>query len=203
MPRLTEPRKRLLDALMRDTIYDAAVSVLVEHGVERMTMDRVALAAQMGKGSLYKYFESKEELLRFVHNKTVTPVLDDLQKIVGSDLPAAEKLDLHLGMLLKHSAEHAGVFAMLFCDDTTRLIVRPSEHTALTTAASHLQAIFEQGIREGVFRPLDTRQMAVMFIGLCTSLLEDALQRGKMASAEALKAILLSTFLQGIFKPAS
>ena len=203
MPRLTEPRKRLLDALMRDTIYEATLSVLVEHGVERMTMDRVAAAAKMAKGSLYNYFESKEELLRFVHDKTIAPVLEDLAEIVGRDLPAVEKLDLHLGTLLRHSAEHAGVFGILFRDNATRSIVRPAEHSAITTAASNLKAIFEQGIREGVFRPLDPRQMAIMFIGLCTALIEDALQRGKIASAEAYKTVLLSTFLHGIIKQES
>lgn len=198
MPKLSEPRKRLLDALMRDTIYEAAVSVLAAHGVERMTMDRVAAAAKMAKGSLYNYFESKEELLRFVHNKTVAPVLEDLGEIVGRDLPATKKLELHLSMLLKHSAEHAGVFSILFRDDATRLIVRPSEHSTMTTATAHLTALFAQGIEEGVFRPLDPRQMAIMFIGLCTALLDDELQRGEMARAEANQTVLLSTFLHGI-----
>jgi AcrR family transcriptional regulator len=62
MPRLSRTRKQLLNAMMNDAIFDAAVAVLAEHGFKGMTMDRVAAAANLAKGSLYGYVESKPKL---------------------------------------------------------------------------------------------------------------------------------------------
>jgi len=45
MPRLSSTRKELVTAMMKEAISEAAVSVLAEHGVDGMTMDRVAAAA--------------------------------------------------------------------------------------------------------------------------------------------------------------
>ena len=44
---------------MRESIYEAAASVLCKHGVRGTTMDRVAAAAQVTKSNLYNYFETK------------------------------------------------------------------------------------------------------------------------------------------------
>ena len=66
MPRLTAIRKQALDEMMKNALFEASVAVLSEHGAEGMTMDRVALAASMAKGSLYRYFRSKQELLESI-----------------------------------------------------------------------------------------------------------------------------------------
>ena len=45
MPKLTAIRKQALDDIMKEAIFEATVAVLGQHGVEGMTMDRVATAA--------------------------------------------------------------------------------------------------------------------------------------------------------------
>ena len=47
----------------RTQILDAAQRVFYDRGVELATMDEVAEAAQLGKGTLYNYFRTKEDLL--------------------------------------------------------------------------------------------------------------------------------------------
>ena len=56
MPKLSATRKELLTTMMKEAIFEAATSVLCAHGVSGMTMDRVAAAAGLAKGSLYNYF---------------------------------------------------------------------------------------------------------------------------------------------------
>ena len=46
----------------RDRILDAAMEVCQEHGVHAARMEEVAARAQVSKGTLYRYFESKEDL---------------------------------------------------------------------------------------------------------------------------------------------
>ena len=60
MPKLTAIRKQALDEMMREAIFQAAKAVLAKHGVDGMTMDRVAVEADVAKGSLYHYFFQQE-----------------------------------------------------------------------------------------------------------------------------------------------
>ncbi len=198
MPRLSTPRKQLLDVLMRETIYEAAVSVLSEYGVERVTMDRVAAAADMGKGSLYRYFQSKEELLQFVYEKTVLPILESLQQIVDADLPAPRTLELYLHAVVEHSARHVRIFTLLVKNDAVQILLQSSQRSARTTAISQLAVVFRRGIQQGVFRPLDPTRLAALFLGSCTALLNDYLDRGSEGDSDAFIELIIDTCLHGI-----
>ncbi len=47
---------------MRDAILDAAIQVFLRAGVHKATINEIAIAAGLGKGTLYLYFENKEAL---------------------------------------------------------------------------------------------------------------------------------------------
>ena len=55
---------RLAPAERRKRIIDAIVRVVSEHGVPEATTSRIAEAAGVGPGTLYRYFGSREEMLR-------------------------------------------------------------------------------------------------------------------------------------------
>lgn len=58
-PRLGRPR----DASRDVAILEAAIAILAETGFERMTMDMVAVRAKAGKGTVYRRWSSKQELV--------------------------------------------------------------------------------------------------------------------------------------------
>ena len=53
---------RLLDNEKRTRIVYAAQSLFIRYGVKRTSIDEVARAADIAKGTLYLYYESKEML---------------------------------------------------------------------------------------------------------------------------------------------
>ena len=139
MPKLSEKRKELLNAMMKEAIYDAAVSVLREHGVNGMTMDRVAAAANLAKGSLYNYFRDKQELLRFVYGKIVDPMSRAIAETAADSLSAPQKLETILRTLFDHLGRHRGVLSLLLKDEATRAIVEPTKQSGRAAA---LQALY-------------------------------------------------------------
>src|SRR3990172_5917663 len=54
---------RLAPAERRQQIVDAIVRVVSEHGVPEATTSRIAEAAGVGPGTLYRYFDSRKEML--------------------------------------------------------------------------------------------------------------------------------------------
>ncbi|MHB8898703.1 MAG: TetR/AcrR family transcriptional regulator, partial [Thermoguttaceae bacterium] len=113
MPNLMARRKTLVDSMMRDAIYQGAVTVLAEHGLDGATMDRVAAAAGVAKGSLYNYFRSKDELLSFVHEKTIQPLVEANEAIAATDQSAAGKIEGMTRTWRRHVGDHRATFQML------------------------------------------------------------------------------------------
>jgi AcrR family transcriptional regulator len=198
MPRLTAIRKQALDGMMKEALFEATIAVLGSHGVDELTMDRVASEAGIAKGSLYRYFQSKRELLEFVHARLIDPIFQHLEEVVAKQLPAIEKLAEHLRVLFEHIAQHAQVHELLFQDDTVHAILEPSKRRGLEIARQRLAKIFDQGVAEGVFRPGDPLMMATMYLGLCRGVLEGRPGLEEREQRERLHCLIFDTFLKGI-----
>ena len=68
----------------RNLILNAAIRVFAEKGFHQATMDDVAEQAELGKGTLYYYFHSKDEiLLQLLENNTREFFEQILQAISG------------------------------------------------------------------------------------------------------------------------
>ncbi len=55
----------------RHTIVDTALQVFSEQGIKDATIDEIANRAELGKGTIYYYFSSKEEILEGAIEATV------------------------------------------------------------------------------------------------------------------------------------
>ena len=168
MPRLSKTRKALLTTMMRDSIYEAATSVLCKHGVNGTTMNRVAEAANLAKSSLYDYFESKDDLLRFFNARLVEPCFQAIEEISKTDSPAPQKLERILRTLWEYAIKHKGLIKLLAGAEQSDQIRRDTRPRLLQL----LTAIFEQGIREGSFRPHNSAHTGRMFLGCLSELFE-------------------------------
>lgn len=198
MSRLTERRKDLIASMMKDGIYEAAVRVLMEHGTEGLTMDRVAEAAGVAKGSLYNYFKSKRELVQFIHEKTIEPAKDFVAEMQEAAMPAAEKLEALVRMWLEHFTTNRGIFDFLFNDPRTREAIEERKLSSRTEAAEELKVIFDQGIADGDFRPVDSSRVAELFVGAVIVSIEQQLILGEERSAEESAAMVIDLFLNGL-----
>ena len=198
MPKLTAIRKQALDEMMKEALFEATVAVLSEHGVDGMTMDRVAAGAGMAKGSMYRYFRSKRELLEFVYGKTVDPFFQHMEEILAAEQPAMEKLSGQLRALLEHVARHAQVHRLLFEDDTAHGLLQSSERRTLQAASRRLAEVFRQGIAEGVFRPADPLLLANLYVSLCRGVLQTQPALEGPDQRESVHRLIMDTLLHGI-----
>ena len=58
-------------------IINAAIGLIQEHGVEHITMDKVVSKVPYSKGTIYKHFDGKEDLLLAISNHAIS-ILSDL-----------------------------------------------------------------------------------------------------------------------------
>lgn len=194
MTRLMQQRKDL----MKNSIYEAAVAVLVERGFEATTMDRVAEEAGVAKGSVYNYFPNKVALLQFVHDKTVEPARARVAGIVASDRPAVWKLRASLRAWFQYISEHRGLFHFLFSEYAVHGLLKHERATTHDDAIESLTQVIEQGVAEGVFRPVDVKRYATMLFGGVREACERQLAAEAPFIVDEMLDVALDFFLHGL-----
>ncbi|MFH1919286.1 MAG: TetR/AcrR family transcriptional regulator [Planctomycetota bacterium] len=198
MTELAERRKELLDSMMREAVYEGAVAVLKEHGLNGTTMDRVAAAAGMAKGSLYNHFRNKQELLEFVHDRAVAPMQEALEDIVKNRLCAAEKLASISRLWREYLVKHHAVFEFLINDHAAKRLLRDTEQTTRASGIKQIATIIEQGIEEGAFRPVDATAAAEMFVSASIGMVEHEFAAGITRPVDKAVDVLMGVFLHGL-----
>ena len=87
----------------RGAILEAALQVFARHGYAAARMSDIAAAAGVGKGTVYLYFSSKEDLLMGVFEARVNEILSMIDEMVVSRVSPREGLktffDAALGLV--------------------------------------------------------------------------------------------------------
>jgi len=93
----------MLDNEKRIRILQEAQSLFIRYGVKRTSIDEVARAAEIAKGTLYAYYESKEMLFAEVARNICADILAEANKAAEMPAPLAERLvgilDAEIGVL--------------------------------------------------------------------------------------------------------
>ncbi len=73
LPLLDQPPRERSDAARnREALLAAAARLVEEHGVDSVTMESVAAAAGVGKGTVFRRFDSREGLMAALLNRSET-----------------------------------------------------------------------------------------------------------------------------------
>jgi AcrR family transcriptional regulator len=191
--RLSQARKACVNAMMKDTIFEAASSVLEEHGVSGLTMNRVATTVGLATGSLYNYFQDKDDLLQFFCTRLVEPWMQAIEEIAHAELPALQKLEKILHTAWKHAIEHKGLIRLLVEIDYDSKIRRDVRPRFLKLAT----AIFQQGIEEGTLQQHNPTHTARMLLGCLSQLFELEAAGASNEEVEEYVRLLIDMVLHG------
>lgn len=156
----TQPR-RLPPEERRQQIVRAVIEVVAEYGVPGATVSRIAKAAKVSEGTLYVYFESREEMLM--------AALDSIFFQMAGLIDASDETD-PLERLRDIGRRHSelmkterGGFAlpwMEFIAAGPQVGLREAVARIQQRAFAKMLAIVEEGLAEGVIRPdLDAERL--------------------------------------------
>lgn len=76
----------------RDAILDATDRLLTRYGYKKMTIDDLAAEVGIGKGSVYLYFESKEDIALSHIDRIIERLKTRLEEIGSDQKPVDERL---------------------------------------------------------------------------------------------------------------
>lgn len=149
----------------RREILAAASRVFRRKGLHATGMRDIAAELDMAVGNLYYYFKDKEELLAFIQQTTLASLLDMARHIQGLELRADQKLyALLAGHVVLLNEVTPGSLAHLEVEALGPEVREPVQ-TGRDEYERCFRKLIEDGIEEGLFRPLDPKVAVLALLG--------------------------------------
>jgi TetR/AcrR family transcriptional regulator len=155
----------------RRQILESAERVFVCKGYHTATVDEIARDAEFAAGTIYNFFESKEDLYIRVIEKVVREFIDLFESAVAAKKTPTEAIAALIRLKLTHFEAHRGFFRVLF-ETSPASRVDPSEMFHRNCAdwrnkyITTVSEIFKCGIKNGEFHDLDPLYMTLCFEGI-------------------------------------
>lgn len=199
LPGSHEPRAQAgADPEKRKRILAAAVTLFGQKGFHEARIAEIAASAGVAEGTVYLYFQNKEDLLGAVFDDTMDEVLAKGREIASTEAPASVRLvrmlDLHLSFLASDRSL-ASVF-QIELRRSARLVERFSR-SKLVGYFRMLEGVIRDGIARGEFRSDLVPRLAVRILfGAADEILSEWLLSGE-AAPQADGRLLTETLFRG------
>ena len=159
----------------RSGIIQAALDLIVERGFHGTSMAMVAERADVGAGTIYHYFESKEALIKELYRELEEKVTVTLWEGNPISMPIRERF-IHLWtVLLKYFMAHPLCFRYMQQYHNSPYGVSLRREKMLTKADDRdiFKKLFEEGISQKVIKGLPLSMLSALAFGPLISMARD------------------------------
>jgi len=160
-------QRQLEERKMRqDRILDGALNVFKSKGLEGATMDEIANASGFGKGTLYYYFKSKEEVFSAILVEGWHNIWESLEPVMAEDNTPRKTFVNVLIKIAENAQERPGLFEFLFnVPKAIKVDDQPWKDYQLRLYTV-IQGLLEDGVKQGEFPKVNPQLMFKALGGL-------------------------------------
>jgi TetR/AcrR family transcriptional regulator, cholesterol catabolism regulator len=194
-------RRRVNWQVRREAIIDTSASVFARRGYHATGITELCTANDLGKGALYHYIDSKEELLAAIHDRVMDEVMLGARRVAeagGSPSRQLAMLGNELLDVIHRYPDHVWVFLHEFPALTGE---RASQFRERRRAYERqVEEVLQAGVDSGEFRDVQPRLTALAWLGMhnYTYLW---LKAGGALSARDVAKPFAEIFMHGILNP--
>lgn len=111
----TKPKREKINASnkKRERVIDAALKIFDRDGFHRATMDDIAKLADVGKGSIYRYFVNKEDLLQCLLIERTEKFLEGMNVVFEIEMEVPERIQLIINSWVKFISENNELYSLI------------------------------------------------------------------------------------------
>jgi TetR/AcrR family transcriptional regulator, mexJK operon transcriptional repressor len=187
---------------LREQILDTAKSLFIQQGYHGLAMRQISEALGVSKAALYYHFEDKEELFLAIISNNLDEIESAIDSIQSQKISCGEKIVLFVEHVLKQPAEQRAMIRlasqeMSQLSATARKKFDKTYHDQFT---GKLQTIFEAGVRNGEFRPIDPAIATWALLGIMYPYFYPA-HTGAMPVRPEIIRQIISIYLNGVAQP--
>jgi AcrR family transcriptional regulator len=149
----------------RQEIVDTSARVFAQQGYHATGLTELCTATALGKGALYHYIGSKEELLAAIHDRVMDEVMTGADRVGATDGSPSAQLSMlgdELLDVIHRYPDHVWVFLHEFPaltgERAEQFRVRRREYER------RVEKVLRAGIKAGEFRAVDPRLTAYLWL---------------------------------------
>ncbi len=185
------------DAASKDEkIFAEAVRIFGEKGYHATSMQNIADAVGLQKGSLYHYISSKEELLFKIFARSIGALTRELEAIIAAGDSPRDKLHRAIEAHLTALCEQLDIYTVYISE---RRVLSGRTHARVRAEGERharlLEKIIQQGIAAKDFRAVDPKMTAHAILGMCNWLYQWYSPEGRLTPHEI--AVIFSDLVVG------
>ena len=190
----------------RQDMLDAALLLFSEKGYHNVSMQEIAEKAEFAIGTLYKFFQNKEDLYKTLHMELADKFHNALTKAIGEPEDEIQKLRNYVvakGIVFQ---ENAAVIRLYFAETRgASFNIKSGMDKALRERYKRFLLkgahVFESGMKKGIFQQLaDPYLLALALDNLCNAFLPLWLEEPEKHPYPEDPDEILNILFQGLLK---
>ncbi len=187
--------RRTVRETMRETvrvaILDAAEELIAKHGLYDAALVQIAKRAGVAVGTLYNYFNDRDDLIRGLFESRRKTLLPQLLAVIkaGVELPFEPRLRQFMRELLAAYESHRSFLKVAIENEH----LKPRGSTTAQDLLAGVRDIIAAGVREGAIAADKAELLPLVITGAIKAVIVQRLQAGGQLTddADAIVSILL------------
>ena len=204
MPVLGKTKQEVLSEFRSSEILEAARRVFARKGFDQATVEEIAEAAEVAKGTVYLYFDSKRAIYLAALRQGIEALYERTKEEIAKPTSARERLRVFIEVRL-HYFDANRDFFKIYYSELANIFSFPSQLDPSLQAfynrqAKILETVLKDGVQRGEIRPVSAGPTAFAIYDLIRGVIARRLLDGSKNSEQDEADFLLDLVWKGISK---
>lgn len=195
-----------LTEMRKNQILDAAIDVFAKDGYEKANTENIALMANLGKGTLYRYFKSKETLFLSVVKRNLQMIAESVStSINNASDPIAQIECLVTGFLSFFDKNPKFCRIMIQVHEQSNIHKRIAKMMLdhYCNEMKKFEKIFKNGIMKGMLKRVSSKKATSILMSILSGILHMHIFYKKKQKLIYSAPTVFKVFFTGIIKDKS
>lgn len=165
MPVLGKTRKDVIKEFRTAELLEAARRLFAEQGFHATTVEDIAAAAGVAKGTVYLYYKSKHDVYWAALERGITELLHEIQTRLEAEAAPEDKVRAFIAIKIRYFEMNRDFFRIYFSELGSGFShptqMPPQFEQMYLQQARILEAVLQQGIQDKAIREIRTDTAAV------------------------------------------
>ena len=187
----------------KNDIIKSAQKIFAQKSYEKVTLDEIAEEAEYGKGTIYNYFEGKEDLFVNVIQHGLSQMEENITKVINENMNCREQLEKILIEVKKFYKKNRDFFRVQIKEYGRLALYKDGDFKENLMKSYHfmvngISGILKRGIENSEIRNINTDKSAEFFIFMIRMLIWKNLCLNIKNISDEDVNLLISLFFDGI-----
>ena len=169
-------RRAREQSMRRELIVATAQQLFEEKGFDKTTVEEIAARAELGKGTIYSYFQSKEQIYVAILEKGLDLLKERMEAALQNPASALDALHKMFDVFIEYHRERKDFIETLFVQvDKQNLFHLSGLVGGLKSRAQvwveQVAKVLHWGIERGEFKPVEVMKTAQIIVGMILGLI--------------------------------